>query len=290
MSRLPFTDSHVHFHDLRAPGLRYTWLEHGAEPDPALGDYGAIRSECYRAEDYIGETRRHNVRKVIHVQCALGTEDPVRETEWLHEAAERTGIPHAVVAAADLTAPDLDVTLSRHLEHPLVRGIRDLRADDYLVDPRWREGFARLGERGLVCCVSPPVERYGELAELAKRHPATTVCLDHAGFPRRSDDDYFWAWRDGLRRLAEAPNVVVKISGLGHLNPAWTAETLRPWVTTCIELFGAERAFFGSSWPVERLFGSFGDQLDAFAELISSASRAEQEALFYATAERVFAI
>jgi predicted TIM-barrel fold metal-dependent hydrolase len=271
-------------------GLRYEWLEPGAEEDDDLGDYGAIRAERYRAEDFAAETRFHNVSRVVHVQAAPGTPDPVEETRWLQAAADRIGLPHGIVAGADLCAPDRDDVLRRHLEFPALRGIRDLRYDGYLTDERWEEGFARLGELGLVCCDDPLLEHYGAAAALASRHPGTTFCIDHAGFPRRRDRAYFAQWRDSLRVLADVPSTVVKISGLGMCEHDWTVDSLRPWTLTCIELFGAERSFFGSNWPVDRLFSSYGDVVDAYADIVSGFSEAEQRALFSGNANRVFGL
>jgi predicted TIM-barrel fold metal-dependent hydrolase len=125
---------------------------------------------------------------------------------------------------------------------------------------------------------------------LAEEHPGVTLCIDHAGFPRSRDDDYLANWKRGLAIAAGAPNVVCKISGLGMCDNRWTVESLRPWVLGCIEAFGAERCFFGTNWPVDRLYSSFGDVVDAYAEIISDFTDAEQTALFSANAERVFRI
>jgi predicted TIM-barrel fold metal-dependent hydrolase len=70
----------------------------------------------------------------------------------------------------------------------------------------------------------------------------------------------------------------------------WTLESIRPWVRSCLELWGPERAFFGTNWPVDRLFSSYGDVLDAYLELISDFSPAEQAALFSGNAKRLFAL
>jgi hypothetical protein len=94
---LEFTDTHVHFHTRDTPGLRYEWLEPGAGTDEDLGDYGAIRADHFRAEDFLHETRFHRVTRVVHVQAAVGTPDPVAETRWLQAAADRTGCPHGIV-------------------------------------------------------------------------------------------------------------------------------------------------------------------------------------------------
>ncbi|WP_028922239.1 amidohydrolase family protein [Pseudonocardia acaciae] len=293
MSRPPFTDSHVHFFDLRAPELHYEWLRPGGDDEETefLGDYSAMRAERYWADDFIAETRFQNVRRVIHVQAALGIDDPVEETRWLEAFRERLGVPHAIVAHVDLAAPDAGRTLQRHLAaSPVVRGVRDLRYDGYLTDPAWEAGFALLGELGLVCCDDPLLEHVPAAAALAARHPEVTFCVDHALAPRRRDPEYFSAWREAIGAMAAVPTAVMKISGLGMGDHAWTVDSLRPWVLACIEAFGVERSFFGTNWPVDRIYSSYGDVLDAYAEIIADFSEDERRALFGENARRIFRI
>ena len=288
MADLPFVDTHVHFHDLGHPRLRYEWLEPDAPQDPVTGPDGVIRARRYWADDFIAETRFHNVRKVVHVQAAIGTDDPVEETRWLQAFADRLGVPHGIVAYADLTRDDTAETLARHAEFPNLRGIRDLRYDSYLTDESWLRGYALLERHGLVCCDDPLLEQFPDARRLAERFPGVTLCIDHAGYPRRRDREYFRRWRDAMRDIAKAPNVVVKISGLGQADHRWTTASLRPWVLECIDAFGTERAFFGSNWPVDRLYSSYGDVVDAYAEIISDFAEAERRAMFSGNAERIF--
>ena len=106
MARLPFVDTHVHFFDLDDPSLRYSWLERETPyEDLGLGDYRAMRSQRYWADDFLAETRFANVLGAIHVQAATGIEDPVEETRWLQAFADRLGMPQGIVAYADLTDP-----------------------------------------------------------------------------------------------------------------------------------------------------------------------------------------
>ena len=290
MSRPPFTETHVHFHDLRREELHYSWLQPGTPEDEDLGDYGAIRSERYWADDFLAEVRFHDVERVVHVQSAIGIEDPVEETRWLQAFADRLGAPHGVIAYADLAAPNVRDLLERHLEYPVLRGIRDFRYDGYASDPARERGYAMLGELGLVCCADPLLDQVSLLAEVAKRHPDVTLCIDHACFPRRRDSNYFREWRKALRLLSAAPATAVKISGLGMCDHDWTVDSLRPWVLACIEEFGVERSFFGTNWPVDRLFSSYGDVLDAYVEIIADFSPDEQHALFTGNAKRVFRV
>jgi predicted TIM-barrel fold metal-dependent hydrolase len=84
--------------------------------------------------------------------------------------------------------------------------------------------------------------------------------------------------------------VVIKISGLGMCDNDWTVDSIRPWVMACIEIFGVERSFFGTNWPVDRLYSSYPDVVSAYAEIIKGFSPDEQVALFSGNAERIFRI
>jgi predicted TIM-barrel fold metal-dependent hydrolase len=255
-----------------------------------LGDIDGLKVLKYTADHYIAETRFQNVSKCVHVQAALGIADPVEETRWLQEQADRTGFPNAIVAHCDLAGPDAEETIERHLEHANMRGIRDFGKGDYLVDETWQRGYGLLAKYGLVYCLDLVPENLPKVRALADQYPDVVLCIDHAGFPRQRDDEYFRMWERGMNEAAGAPNTVVKISGLGMCDNMWTVDSIRPWVAHCIEAFGVERSLFGTNWPVDRLYSSYGDVVDAYADIISEYSESEQEALFSKNAERVFRV
>lgn len=288
MADLEFTDTHVHFWDLADAKLRYEWLLPGVGEDPDMGNYDAIKSQRYWADDFIGETRFANVTRMVHVQAAIGTADPVDETRWIQAFADRLRIPQGIVAYADLASPDAEADLARHAEFSNLRGVRDLRYDDYLTDGSWRNGYALLERFGLVCCDDPLLDVMGEAADLARTYPGITYCVDHAGFPRRRDKEYFHSWRAGMRKIAAVENTVVKISGLGMCDHRWTVDSLRPWVLECVEAWGPSRSFFGTNWPVDRLYSSYDNVVDAYREIVSDFTPAEHAALFSENANRVF--
>jgi predicted TIM-barrel fold metal-dependent hydrolase len=289
VAHIPFVDTHVHFSDLREQDLTYVWLE----PEfvhPVLGDIGAIQAQRYWADDFVRETRFANVTKSVHVQAALGIEDPVEETRWLQAFADRLGHPHGIVGEVHLAQDDAGEVIERHLAFANFRGVRDFGAGDYPRDPQWRRGFAHLERHDLVACLDSSPETYGSIKSLAEAFPNIVISLDHAGFPRARDPEYFAMWKRELSSLAEAGNVVIKISGLGMCDNDWTVGSIRPWVLSCIEIFGVERSFFGTNWPVDRLYSSYPDVIDAYAQVIEGFSRDEQVALFSGNAERIFRI
>ncbi len=266
--RPPFVETHVHFHDFKHPTMKWAWLEWGWI-HPILGDIGALQSQRYLAEEFLHETRFQNVAKVIHVQAALGSPNPVDETVWLQEAFERTGVPNGIVAECHLADDDAEAILDRQAEASptCAASATSGRATTRPIPPG-SAATARLAKHDLVCCLDSSPEVYAKAKALAQEVPDVTLCLDHTGFPRERNDAYFSDWKKELQNLAQADNVVIKISGLGMCDPDWTVDSFRPWVETSIETFGTERSFFGTNWPVDRLYSSYGDVLDAYWEII----------------------
>ena len=178
-----------------------------------------------------------------------------------------------------------------------------------LADARFRAGFARLGPLGLSFDAWLYHPQIGELADLARAFPGTTIVLDHVGAPigigaykgRRAE--VFNVWRDAIRDIARCPNVNIKLGGLGmkvmgfgfeekprppgsdELAQAW-----RPYLETCIEAFGAGRAMFESNFPVDKQSCSYAVLWNAFKRFAANYSEAEKEALFAGTARRVYRI
>ncbi|MBN9275028.1 MAG: amidohydrolase family protein [Mesorhizobium sp.] len=289
MADIPFVDTHFHLHDMKHPQLRYGWLE----PDAVHGfleDTDPLKSQHYFIKDYIAEIRFANVPKAIHVQAAVNTPDPVVETAWLQAFADRTGYPHGIVAECHLARPDAAQVLDRHLQYANVRGIRNFGDGRYLMDEAWRRGFAELGPRKLVSCIDTRISLVDDMMKLAAKFPGTLICIDHCAIPEKRDPEYFKLWRKAMDTYAKADNIVMKVSGLGMGDFRWTIDSIRPYVLGCIEAFGVDRIVMGTNWPVDRLFSSYPDVINAYAEIIKGFSRDEQVKLFSANAERYFRI
>ena len=162
MDKPEFVDAHVHFYDMNHPDLFYAhW-----QPDVVHPFLGAqtrkLAERNWLAEDFIALARDSNVTKAVHVQAAIGSDDPVKETEWLQQAADRTGFPHAIVAYADLRDPGVEASLERHCESPNMRGIRDFSYGDYLVEPDFHRGYALLEKYGLIASIAVSVAGHGK--------------------------------------------------------------------------------------------------------------------------------
>jgi L-fuconolactonase len=80
--------------------------------------------------------------------------------------------------------------------------------------------------------------------------------------------------------------VTCKLSG-GHSSPV-SAGDLRPYYETVLTAFGPDRLMFGTDWPVCTLGGSYAQVCAVYQELTVELSAAEQDAIFDATARRVY--
>ena len=284
-----FVDTHHHLWDLDT--LPYAWLTGDGAPSETdyLGDYAAIR-ENYLIEDLLADYRPQNVIKSVHIQADFTGPDPTVETRWIQAIADVHGFPHGIVAHTDFRSPYVGEELDRHCENPNMRGIRMMGHDHLLDEPDFRRGVAELARRGLSFDLSWEWEHAESGLRLARSFPDTWIILTHTGAPYERSVEYFRHWRSGMKTLAEAPNIAVKISGLGMRDRHWTFDSIRPWILETIDIFGVERCMFGTNWPVDRLYSTFETLLGAYRKVIADFSLREQVRLFSQNAERYYRI
>jgi L-fuconolactonase len=282
----------------------------------------------------------HNIRATVFVQCtamyrAAGPDalKSVGETEFVNGVAAmcasgRYGDIRAcsgIVGHVDLS---MGAAVSEALEAHLkaggdrFKGIRhsaSYDADPMVLGPlarvgpglyesqRFRAGYARLAKYGLSFDAWLIEPQLPELIDLVRAFPDTPVVLDHLGTPlgiasyqgRRKER--FPVWRDNMRKLAELPQVAVKLGGLAMpfcnfpsflQTPAAPSAQLaaewKPYIETCIELFGANRCMFESNFPVDLGACTYPVLWNAFKVLAKQYSADEKTALFSGTAKKIY--
>jgi predicted TIM-barrel fold metal-dependent hydrolase len=299
MDDFPVVDPHHHLWDLQR--FSYPWLSARPLPASVAGDVAPI-AKPYLLDDYLADAARQNVVKSVHVDAGFDPSQPVAETRWLQSIANRHGFPHGVVARAKLHRPDVETMLAAHCRFPNVRGIRHIvnwHPDpaktyvtklDFLTDPAWLRGFARLKRYNLSFDLQLYPSQMADAAALAAAHGDTSMILNHAGVPVDRGADALSLWRAGMRALAAQPNVWVKISGLGMVDWRWTEDSIRPFVLETIEIFGPDRCMFASNFPVDKLYSSFDVLYDTFKRIVSDFSIDERRKLLSDTALAVYRI
>lgn len=282
----------------------------------------------------------HDVRATVYVQCRSmyrteGPEamKPLGEVEFVNgiaaQCASGTYGPRrpcaGIVAGADLmlgadVVPVLEAmqrcagdrlkgvrnSVAWH-ENPAVRSSNILPPPGLMREPAFRDGAKRLAALGLTLDVWAYQSQLGELLDLVRAVPAATVVIDHLGGPLATGpyasqrDQMFVDWKARMAALAELPNTVLKLGGLGmkvggfafyqaplppsseELAAAW-----RPYMETAIGLFGADRCMFESNFPVCKGMFGYGAFWNACKRLTAGLPAAEKRALFSGTAARVY--
>lgn len=294
---LPVVDAHHHLCDLQTH--YYPWLMDEPMWKRVLGDYSAIR-RSYLIEDYLAEARPQHIVKSVHLQMGWDFRDPVGETRWIQSIADLHEFPHGIVGFARLEADDIEQVLDGHCAHRNFRGVRQILnwdpdpvrsfvdRNDYMRDAMWRSGFAQLRARSLSFDLQLYHPQMADAAALARAFPDVQIILNHAGMPLDRDAESLQGWRQAMRALAQAPNVAVKISGLGVGNPGWTVESIRPIVLDTIEAFGIDRCMVASNFPVDRLTGRYADVFESLRTITRDFSAGERRRIFHDNAVRIY--
>lgn len=316
---LPIVDPHHHLWDRR--GHRYLLHElladtasgHRIEATVFIDCMAFYRSGVDPAYRQVGETEFANG---VAAMSASGLYD------------ERFGATRAcagIVSWADLTLGEaVRPVLQAHLAagNGRFRGIRHAGAWDaspevhnshtnpppgLYAQADFRAGFAQLAPLGLSFEAWQFHPQMADVADLARAFPETTIVLNHVGGPlgigpyAGRADAVHADWLKALRPLADCPNVVVKLGGLGmriapfdfhqrERPPTSTelAEAWRPWIEPCIEAFGTPRCMFESNFPVDKVTTGYAVLWNAFKRLAAGASADEKSQLFSGTARRVY--
>ena len=286
----PFVDTHVHFWDHEVRDLRWRFLE--ADFDhPRLKNTQSLDAPRYGPDDVRAEAGTEAPTKVVHVHCAQA-DDLTIETRFLTRLAAATRWPHAIVAAARLRDPDVARHLELQARFPLVRGVRDLTVHTGVDPDDVARAFDAAADLGLCVELMLPPEHLASGVRLADRWPTVTLVVGHTGLPTQRDPDYLAAWERALGEVARnTSTTVLKVSAVASsADPAWTVESLRPVVTTAIEVFGPGRCMFGSNWPIDRLYGTYTRLVRAYRDLIAHRTAQEQTALLWGTAHRTYGL
>jgi predicted TIM-barrel fold metal-dependent hydrolase len=251
-----------------------------------------LDQERFSAPEYRAEASALGVIKVVHVQHATMATPAAAETAWLQSVATRYGWPNAIMARGFLADTSAPKELATHTAYANFRGVRDCSEMNLVGSPEWNTGYKALLEMGGICELMVTHEYFEAAYQVAKKFPDQMLILCHAGIPVVSKlDDYQQAWRTALRKLAQAPNVVVKISGLSSGSPAnFYAVTMRQWIRECVETFGPERSMFASNFHVERLFVTLPKLFRTYRRAVDDYTPSEQDMMFAGTAERVYRI
>jgi predicted TIM-barrel fold metal-dependent hydrolase len=286
----------AHHHIWRQADL--AWLSGPMQPR-IFGPYEPIRRD-YPIREYLDDLAGSGVFRSVYVQTNWPNDGFEDEAAWVQQTANEHGWPHALVAYADFGVDDVRPQLDRLAHYPLVRGVRMqlhwhenplyrfAARPDLCADPAIRRNVDRLADYGWSFDLQLFAPQMAEAAMLVESCPRVTFVLQHAGMLEDLSPQGRAAWRAGMARLARSPNVVSKLSGLGTFIHRNDAAHIVAVLDDTVAIFGAERCLFGSNFPIEKLWTSYRDLVDAYRTATARLSAEQRDAIFAATARRVY--
>ncbi|APC90746.1 MULTISPECIES: amidohydrolase family protein [Francisella] len=291
-------DSHMHLWDKRN---NYSWLESSdVNLEKMLGDYSSLRTN-FLVPDYIKLAKANKIIQSIHVEAFGFPEDPVNETKWLQEQANKYGFPNGIVAYAKLDEANIEEILYRHTRFKNMRGIRmvlnwhdvdHLRMTDrpdYMKDKNWLNGFSLLEKYNLSFDLQVFDHQLADAKHLALEFPNTQIILEHLAWPTDLTPEGFVNWQKNIASIAACSNVVVKLSCFGCAFQRKVSEqVICKYIKATIDAFGPDRCLFGSNFPPDSLFY----KLDEVITLVKKASEhlgyEAQRKIFFSNAKRIY--
>ena len=240
---------------------------------------------------------------VCHVESdgPLFEESCLAETAWTSKEMDRSKLDYRIVASAPLESSNIENILASLKQHQRVCGIRQIinhepswprneKRGDFLENPSWRKGFALLEEFGMSFDLQLNPHQFIDASILGEAHPNIPMIIGHLGSPTLADLEQGQRYWEGMRRLAELEQATIKLSMLTYQDPEWDSNQLvKETVLKIIDLFGIDRCFFASNFPVEQHLGWSASRLyQSFHDLVKHFSEDEQNKLFSQNAKLAY--
>jgi L-fuconolactonase len=281
MPSFAIVDSHVHLYD--PTWLRYSWLQRAPKIDRRydVAEFDRCRGDI-------------QVDKLVFAEVWVDPGLHFAEAAWVQQMADADSRLAGMVAHAPLEkGAAVEADLDRLIQYPKLRGIRrliEIETDQsFCLQPAFLAALRLLPPRKLTFDIC--VKHWGLVfaIELARRCPEVSFVLDHIGKPGIRDG-LVEPWKTQIRRLAELPNIVCKLSGV--ITEAdllhWTKDQVRPYIEHVLDCFGFERVMYGSDWTVSELTHDYPVWVAILDEITQGCSGDELASLWRNTAIRTY--
>lgn len=209
----------------------------------------------------------------------------VDEARWLLQLAQKSPRIRGVVGWVDLRSPRLSNDLKELCQDPKFVGVRHVLQDEpddrFMLGAEFVRGIGQLQEFGLAYDLLIFPRQLEAAIELVKKFPQQHFVLDHLAKPFIKDR-LISPWKEQIHRLAGAPNVWCKVSGMvteAHWSQ-WKPKDFKPFLDVVFEAFAPDRLMFGSDWPVCLLAGSYAQVVQLVRDYIQSMPAQAQAGIF----------
>jgi len=275
---MPFPIIDAHHHLWRYSPVEYDWID---------DNMSALRRDFLPA-DLLVELAQAGVNAAVSVQARQTLE----ETRWLLNLAQNCEAIRGVVGWAPIASSNFAASVEALAAEPKLVGLRHVvqaEPKGFLDSADFNRGIQALCKTRLTYDLLIVEHQLEEAIRFVDRHPQQIFILDHIAKPKIAVQE-LEPWRSRMRELGQRSNVCCKLSGLVTEDSwsRWSMDSLRPYIDTAVEAFGADRLMAGSDWPVCLLATGYAQWWQLLQNYFENFSQDEKANIFGATAIKFY--
>jgi L-fuconolactonase len=280
---VPVIDTHTHFYDPTRP-----------EGVPWPGKDDKVLYRKVMPPEFAKLAEPHGVTGTVVVEASPRVED----NQWLLDVAKDNPIVVGVVGRLLPSDEEFAKHLKRFAKDAKFRGIR-VNHDEVkaaLARPAQRERLWSLTEFGLTLDVNGGPDLLADAAKLAEQLPKLTIVVNHLANPHIDGKEPSQVWKDGMKEVAERPNVYCKLSGLvdstrkRDRSAPKTLDFYRSVIDVACAAFGESRLTFGSNWPVSDYYADYAMVVAIAKEYLKAKGEQATESVLGGNAVKVYGL
>jgi L-fuconolactonase len=268
----------AHHHLWHYSAIEYEWID----------DRMAALRRDFLPADFLRELNSTGIDGAVTVQA----QQTLEETQWLLELAATHKEILGVVGWAPIASPHFEKSLNALTINPNLVGLRHVvqaEPPGFLDNEDFNRGIRAMRGTGLAYDILIVEHQLPEAIRFVDRHPQQVFVLDHIAKPKIAAGE-LEPWSTQIRELSKRSNVCCKISGMVTEDSwsNWSLASLRPYLDTVVDAFGAHRLLAGSDWPVCLVAADYKQWWQLLRGYFASFSADERGDIFGATAARIY--
>jgi len=238
-------------------------------------------------EHFRSLTEKHGVVGTVVVEASGWIQD----NQWILDLAKENPVIVGFIGNLELGRPEFAGHLERLSANPVFRGLRlhGVALKSNLGNRVFKDDLCRLADGQLTLDLVGDTQMLPAIGRLAKLSPDLRIVIDHLPFREWKED--VTAARRALTRIAGLPNVYAKISDVVRRVDGRIVEEpdfYRPVLDMLWELFGPDRAMFGSNWPVSNRVAPYASVVKVVADYFATKDRSEAENFFWKNSQAAY--
>jgi predicted TIM-barrel fold metal-dependent hydrolase len=266
----PSIDTHIHVYDPDRP-QGVPWPPKNLE----------VLYSTHLPARFVTLTERLGVVGAVVVEASPWVED----NQWVLDVAKDNPVIVGFIGNLEPGQPEFAPRLERFAANPLFRGLRFQGAAiaKGLGQSAFEDDLKRLADLHLTLDVVGSAALLADVPRIAKLAPELRVVTDHLPF-HEWDKEGAAPMRNALREVAQLPKVYVKISDVPRQVGGRLVEEpdfYRPGLDVLWNLFGPDRAIYGSNWPVSDLVAPYASMYRIVAGYFAGKSEADAQKFFW---------